>query len=129
MSIYFILSIGIGFGCIAGFCIKYRYFSDEYIIGTDSDCEPNNQQSYIQYLEDMLNNSTNVTTESFCLHSIDSSYNNIISNDITVPLNIIDIDDANTVSSYSSTSSTASTYDMSVPHLIPTAIEIPYSSM
>jgi hypothetical protein len=100
----YILLTGIGIGSFLGFCLKMlccredRVYTDEYnsdengnnsINTDDSDIGSdhnivNDTQGYIQYLESMLNNSTDVTTSSFSLQPVDVSFNNITSDSIFV---------------------------------------------
>ena len=100
----YILLTGIGIGSFLGFCLKMfccredKVYTDEYnsnengnnsINTDDSDiCVDHNivndTQGYIQYLESMLNNSTDVTTSSFSLQPVDVSFNNITTDSIFV---------------------------------------------
>jgi len=100
----YILLTGIGIGSFLGFglkmfcCKEGKIYTDEYnsdentnnsINTDDSDIDGdhnivNDTQGYIQYLESMLNNSTDVTTSSFSLQQVDISFNNITSDSIFV---------------------------------------------
>ena len=100
----YILLTGIGIGSFLGFglkmfcCKEGNIYTDEYnsdentnnsINTDDSDIDGdhnivNDTQGYIQYLESMLNNSTDVTTSSFSLQQVDISFNNITSDSIFV---------------------------------------------
>ena len=104
MTEIYILLAGIGIGSLFGFVVKmyfciydtvYRvndnnidtYDSDIYDSDIDVDSERNmmnDTRGYIQYLENMLNNSTNVTTTSVSLQPVDISFNNITSESIFV---------------------------------------------
>ena len=89
MSLYFnILSCLVG--CASGFCVRACFFSDKIRVVTDED---ENQVTethlrdriraanrYITYLEDLLNNSTDVTAQSVALNYIDASANLEFSN-------------------------------------------------
>lgn len=99
MTDLYILLTGIGIGSLLGFglktfCCSYdKIYTNEYnsdendnnsIDTDDSDIDVdhnmmNDTQGYIKYLENMLNNSTDVATSSFSLQPIDISYNNITS--------------------------------------------------
>lgn len=99
MTYLYILLTGIGIGSLLGFglktccCSDDKVYTDEYnsdenannSIDTDeSDIDGDHNivtdtRGYIQYLESMLNNSTDVATSSFSLQPIDISYNNITS--------------------------------------------------
>jgi hypothetical protein len=104
MTEIYILFAGIGIGSFLGFVVK-MYFciydnvyrvndnnidtDDSDIDGTDIDVESernmmNDTRGYIQYLENMLNNSTNVTATSVSLQPVDISFNNITSESIFV---------------------------------------------
>ena len=100
----YILLTGIGIGSFLGFGLKMfcctggKIYTDEYnsdengnnsIDTDDSDIDGdhnivNDTQGYIQYLESMLNNSTDVATSSFSLQPVDISFNNITSDSIFV---------------------------------------------
>jgi len=100
----YILLTGIGIGSFLGFCVKMfccredKVYTDEYnsnengdnpMDTDDSDIDAshnivNDTQGYIQYLECMLNNSTDVTTSSFSLQQVDVSFNNITADSIFV---------------------------------------------
>ena len=100
----YILLTGIGIGSFLGFglkmfcCKEDKIYTDEYnsdenannsIDTDDSDIDGdhnivNDTQGYIQYLESMLNNSTDVATTSFSLQPADISFNNITSDSIFV---------------------------------------------
>lgn len=100
----YILLTGIGIGSFLGFglkmfcCREDKVYTDEYnsdengnnsIDTDDSDIGVdhnivNDTQGYIQYLESMLNNSTDVTTSSFSLQPVDVSFNNITTDSIFV---------------------------------------------
>ena len=104
MTEIYILLAGIGIGSLFGFVVKmyfciydtvYRvndnnidtYDSDIYDSDIDVDSERNmmnDTRGYIQYLENMLNNSTNVTATSVSLQPVDISFNNITSESIFV---------------------------------------------
>jgi len=104
MTNLYILLTGIGIGSLLGFglkmfCCSYdKVYTDEYnsdenannsMDTDDSDIDVdhnmvNDTQGYIQYLESMLNNSTDVATTSFSLQPIDISFNNINSDSIFV---------------------------------------------
>jgi len=104
MTNLYILLTGIGIGSLLGFglkmffCSEDKIYTDEYnsdenannsIDTDDSDIDVdhnmvNDTQGYIQYLESMLNNSTDVATTSFSLQPIDISFNNINSDSIFV---------------------------------------------
>jgi len=100
----YILLTGIGIGSLLGFvfkiycCTEGKIYTDEYnsdenannsIDSDDSDIDGdhnpvNDTQGYIQYLENMLNNSTEVATKSFSLQPAEISFNNITSDAIFV---------------------------------------------
>ena len=100
----YILLTGIGIGSFLGFCLKLfccredKVYTDEYnseqngnhsmdTNASDIDGDHNivnDTQGYIQYLESMLNNSTDVTTSSFSLQPVDVSFNNITTDSIFV---------------------------------------------
>jgi hypothetical protein len=104
MTNLYILLTGIGIGSLLGFGLKMfccsddKVYTDEYnsdetannsIDTDDSDIDVghnimNDTQGYIQYLESMLNNSTDVATSSFSLQPLDISFNNINSDSIFV---------------------------------------------
>ena len=104
MTDLYILLTGIGIGSLLGFGLKMfccsddKVYTDEYnsdenannsIDTDDSDIDGdhnivNDTRGYIQYLENMLNNSTDVATSSFSLQPLDISYNNITSDSIFV---------------------------------------------
>jgi len=87
--IEYILLTGIGIGCIIGICIKTFFCRELPVIYettdtyTDTDSDNDSIESnkgspgYIKYLENMLNNSTEVTTNSFRLNSVEANCNNI----------------------------------------------------
>jgi hypothetical protein len=80
MSPYAILFTSMGIGCMIGFCVKSYCFSTDAPIEPESDSESDNDVSeYVAYLENMLDNSTTVTTESVQLQPIESNYTNITS--------------------------------------------------
>jgi len=90
----YILLTGIGIGSLLGFvfkiccCTEGKIYTDEYNT-EDSDIDEdhnlvNDTQGYIQYLENMLNNSTEVATKSFSLQPAEISFNNITSDAIFV---------------------------------------------
>lgn len=89
MTELYILLTGIGIGSLLGFglkmfcCSEDKIYTDEYNIDVDHNIM-NDPQGYIQYLESMLNNSTDVATTSFSLQPIDISFNNITSDSIFV---------------------------------------------
>ena len=71
----------------AGFCFHVCCFPNKIQIDSnelDELDEIDNLRDYITYLEDMLNNSTNVSTESVVLNNIDISCNNITDNNISL---------------------------------------------
>ncbi|GAF99176.1 unnamed protein product, partial [marine sediment metagenome] len=90
----YILLTGIGIGSLLGFvfkiycCTEGKIYTDEYNTDDsdiDGDHNPvNDTQGYIQYLENMLNNSTEVATNSFSLQPAEISFNNITSDAIFV---------------------------------------------
>ena len=75
-----ILFIGLGIGCITGFCIKH-FFCSESPIGPESDTESDSTgidiPDYVNYLENMLDNSTVLTTESVPLQAVEVDSQNI----------------------------------------------------
>ena len=79
MNIYILLS-GIGIGCIVGFCIKIICFSSVYKV----DQQEEDTQDYINYLEDMLDNSTEITTESHLLNHVEPNLQNISADMVTI---------------------------------------------
>lgn len=99
MTEIYILLAGIGIGSFLGFVVKMHFCIDDNVyrvndnnIDTD-DCDidvdsernmMNDTRGYIQYLENMLNNSTNVTATSVSLQPVDISFNNITSESIFV---------------------------------------------
>lgn len=102
MFIYILLS-GIGIGIVVGFCIKLYCCKDDKIY-MESEQEPEqepeqeqlyvenndeniNNRNYIHFLENMLDNSTEVATNSFTLHHADVSYNNLSPDVIIIPPN------------------------------------------
>jgi hypothetical protein len=79
-SIVSILCVGLGVGGIIGFCIKYMFCSDEPInpeSDTESDSTSIDLPDYINYLEQVLNDSTIVTTESVPLQQLETDSQNI----------------------------------------------------
>ena len=101
----YILLTGIGIGSLFGFVVKMHFCIDDnvYRVNDNNDNNDNNSdtddsdidvdsernmmndtQWYIQYLENILNNSTNVTTTSVSLQPIDISFNNITPDSIFV---------------------------------------------
>ena len=105
----YILLAGIGIGSLFGFVVKMHFCIDDnvYRVNDNNDNNDNNAdtddsdidvdidvdsernmmndtQGYIQYLENMLNNTTNVTATSISLQPIDISFNNITSDAIFV---------------------------------------------
>ena len=104
MTNLYILLTGIGIGSLLGFglkmfcCSEDKIYTDECnsdentnnsMDTDDSDIDVdhnmvNDTQGYIQYLESMLNNSTDVATTSFSLQPLDISFNNINSDSIFV---------------------------------------------
>ena len=74
MSIYTILFSGAGIGCIIGFCVGSYFCSMDVPIEPESDSD---MAEYVEYLENMLDNSTTVTTESVQLQPIDTNHTNI----------------------------------------------------
>lgn len=72
MSVYALVFSSLGIGCIIGMCAKIWVFPDQF------DPDPDVQLSeYVTYLENMLDNSTAITTESVRLHAIDANCNKI----------------------------------------------------
>ena len=77
-------------GCCGGFCCRAYFFSDKIRVVTDelenqaTDTHLRNRiraaNRYISYLEDLLNNSTNVTAQSVAVNYIDASANLEFSN-------------------------------------------------
>ena len=60
-TIIILIALGVGLGGIAGFCIKHFCFSNMEIhseIDTDSETSSIDTHDYVNYLENMLNNST-----------------------------------------------------------------------
>ena len=99
MIIYILLS-GIAIGIGVGFCIKLmccnndRIFMEQELqeqqeadirmLHTEAGDE---DKDYINYLENMLDNSTEVNTKSFILHHVDVSFNNLSPEFVFVPPN------------------------------------------
>ena len=83
MSIYAILFTGAGMGCMLGFCMK-SYCCPVYVpIDPDSDSDSDfDVTDYVKYLENMLDDSTQVTTESIQLYGIEPDYINITPNSV-----------------------------------------------
>ena len=102
------LGIGVGIGMImvigvwVKVCINYNQIdieenidetngneSDSSDSDSDSDSSNDNNRGYIRYLENILDNSTEVTTNSFTLHhvDVDVSYNIINPEFVIVPPN------------------------------------------
>ena len=67
-----------------GFCCKACFFSNKIQIDTRELDEIDNLRDYNTYLEEMLNDSTNVATESVVLNNIDVSCNNITTASISL---------------------------------------------
>jgi hypothetical protein len=82
MIYLYILTGLIGFS--TGFCFHVCCFPNKIQIDTDELDEIDILHDYIKYLEDMLNDSTNVATESVALNNIDVSCNNITDNNISL---------------------------------------------
>jgi hypothetical protein len=100
----YILLTGIGIGSLLGFvfkiycCTEGKIYTDEYNSdenannsidsdGSDIDGDHNpvnDTRGYIQYLENMLNNSTEVATKSFSLQPAEISFHNITPDSIFV---------------------------------------------
>jgi hypothetical protein len=79
-SIVSILFVGFGVGGIIGFCIKHLFCSDVPInpeSDTESDSASIDLPDYINYLEQVLNDSTIVTTESVPLQQLETDSQNI----------------------------------------------------
>jgi|TARA_B100001173_G_C15967637_1_gene538563 hypothetical protein len=79
-TILILIGLGVGVGGIAGFCIKHFCFSDMEIHSendTDSELSSFDTHDYVKYLENMLNDSTIVTTESVSLQPVDVDSQNI----------------------------------------------------
>lgn len=75
-----LILIGLGVGGVAGFCIKHFCCSDTQINSesdTDSEASSIDTHDYVKYLENMLNDSTIVTTESVSLQAVDVDSQNI----------------------------------------------------
>jgi hypothetical protein len=73
-----LILIGLGVGGVAGFCIKHFCCSDTQINSdTDSEASSIDTHDYVKYLENMLNDSTIVTTESVPLQAVDVDSQNI----------------------------------------------------
>lgn len=73
-----IILIGLGVGGVAGFCMKHFCCSDAQINSdTDSEASSIDTHDYVKYLENMLNDSTIVTTESVPLQAVDVDSQNI----------------------------------------------------
>jgi len=98
MSVYIILCIGLASGAFIGFCIKLFCCSDNAQIDFESDTESDidpadfDYKDYSRYLENILNDSPLITTESIQLHPIDVSCNNVTENNIIIYPNSLDID-------------------------------------
>ncbi len=127
--IEYILLTGIGIGCIIGICIKTFFCHELPIIYETSDTYSTNNSiesnkgspGYINYLENMLNNSTEVTTDSFRLQAVETSCNNITDYYIEPCLSNLDGNSINSSIS-SSTDSLPSIIIPSAPPEIPTAL-------
>ena len=86
-SIVSILCVGFGVGGIIGFCIKHLFCSDVQInpeSDTESDSSSIDLPDYINYLEQVLNDSTIVTTESVSLQQLETDSHNITSDMVDV---------------------------------------------
>jgi hypothetical protein len=128
--IEYILLTGIGIGCIIGICIKTFFCRELPVIyeTTDTDTDTDNDSiesnkgspGYIKYLEKMLNNSTEVTTNSFRLNSVEANCNNITDDYIEPCLNDLD-----TTFIDSSTSSLSDPLSSIIPSAPPLSPEIP----
>lgn len=68
----------------SGFCFHICCFPNKIQIDDSELDEIDNLHDYITYLEEMLNDSTNVTTESVALNNIDALCNNITDNNISL---------------------------------------------
>ena len=67
----------------AGFCFKILCFPNNIQIDIRESDEIDNLQDYIIYLEEMLNDSTTLTTEAVALNNVDVSCNNITSTPVS----------------------------------------------
>ena len=79
-TIIILIALSVGVGGVAGFCIKHFCFSNMEIhseIDSDSESSSIDTHDYVNYLENMLNNSTVVTTESVSLQPVDVDSQNI----------------------------------------------------
>ena len=94
MIIYILLS-GIAIGIGVGFCIKLMCYNNDRIYMEQQEADirmlhteaGDEDKDYINYLENMLDNSTEVTTKSFILHHVDVSFNNLSPEFVFVPPN------------------------------------------
>ena len=96
MIIYILLS-GIAIGIGVGFCVKLMCCNNDRIFMEQEQQEADikmlhteagdEDKDYINYLENMLDNSTEVTTKSFILHHVDVSFNNLSPEFVFVPPN------------------------------------------
>jgi hypothetical protein len=84
MSVYALIFSSLGIGCIIGMCAKIWVFPDQFDADSESDVQ---LSDYVTYLENMLDSSTSITTESVQLHTTDANCSKITH----VPVEVIPI--------------------------------------
>lgn len=80
------IMIGIPIGiCLTLICFKLNNIrlNNNNILDNNTDSNNSSDSNYIKYLEEVLNNSTNVTTESYSLYDVNRNVDIISNNNVT----------------------------------------------
>jgi len=84
--IEYILLSGFAGGTLFGFILKWYLCKDEELITLESD-SPRSDTSYVNFLEDMLDNTTHITNQSYALQEVDASCPNITEENVIISHN------------------------------------------
>jgi hypothetical protein len=84
--IEYILLSGFAGGAVFGFILKLYLCKDEEPIISESD-SPRSDTSYVNFLEDMLDNTTHITNQSYALQEVDASCPNITEENVIISHN------------------------------------------